>query len=190
MLRTLRGFLPWIAFAVVNALADWRVGAIVAIALSVLLLVDNRRTGHGVDEAVIELSAALFFVAIALIAFADPKAALQHHTGALAAAWLAVTAWGSIAIRKPFTLGIARRSVPEQFWHNPLFLRANMVIASVWAGSFTASAIIQVIIGATVTNPGTANTVVQVACYVLPAVFTVRYQAARRRAATANRATS
>ena len=131
MLRTLRGFLPWIAFAVVNGLADWRVGAIVAVALSVLLLVDNARTGHGLDEAVIESSAAIFFVVIALIAFAAPGSSLQHHTGALAAAWLAVTAWGSVAIRKPFTLGIARRSVPEQFWHNPLFLRANMLIASV-----------------------------------------------------------
>ncbi|HEX4721134.1 MAG TPA: hypothetical protein VH333_01370 [Pseudonocardiaceae bacterium] len=190
MLRTLRGFLPWIAFAVVNAVSDWRVGAIVAVALSVLLLVDNGRTGHGLDEAVIESSAAVFFVVIALIAFAAPKSALQHHTGALAAAWLAVTAWGSIAIRKPFTLGIARRAVPEQFWHNPLFLRANMLIASAWAGSFTASAIIQVIIDATVTNSGTANTIVQVACYVLPALFTIRYQAARRRAAATNRATN
>lgn len=183
MLRSLRGFVPWIAFGIVTGFADWRAGAVAALVIAVVLLADGIRTGHGLDEAVIETSAAVFFVVIAVIAFVAPKAALQHYTGALAMGWLALTAWGSLLVRRPFTLGIARRSVPEQFWSDPRFYRANAIITSVWAASFTVTGIVQWIIDAALANPGTLSVIVQIAGFVVPAAFTVRYQKSRQQAA-------
>jgi hypothetical protein len=185
MSRSLRGFVPWIAFGIVSGFADWRAGAVTALVLAVLVLADGVRTGHGLDESVIECSATLFFVVIAVVAFLAPHAAIQHYTGPLSMGWLAVTAWGSLAVRRPFTLGIARRSVPEQFWDNPLFYRANAIITSVWAASFTITALVQWLIDATMANPDTVSVIVQVAGFVVPAAFTIRYQKAREQAARA-----
>ena len=178
MSRSLRGFVPWIAFGVVSAFADWRAGAVTALVLAVVLLADGRRTGHKLDEAVIETSAALFFVVVAIVAFTEPHAELRHYTGPLAMAWLAVTAWGSLLVRRPFTLGIARRSVPEQFWHNPLFYRANAIITSVWAVGFTVTSGILWF----VTGSVALSVIVQVAGFVVPAAFTIRYQKSRQHA--------
>lgn len=39
----------------------------------------------------------------------------------------------SLIARQPFTLQYAREDVPQEFWFDPVFVRANYVIAAVWA---------------------------------------------------------
>jgi hypothetical protein len=107
-------------------------------------------------------------------AFAAPHSAVHHYAGALAIAWLAVTAWGTLAVRRPFTLGIARRSVPQAVWHTRAFLRINTVITTAWALSFTLTA--AAIAACDATHATAAVTVAcQVAGFVVPAVFSSRY---------------
>lgn len=183
MSGSVRGFIPWIAFAVLSGTVGWQTAAITAFALSVVLLLRNRRAGVGLDANVIELSAAVFFAAVAVLAHVQPHSPLRDGVGALSSAWLALTAWGSLAISRPFTLGIARRSVPQQFWNTPQFLRANNVITSVWAASFTVTALASGAVDLTDANASLATTLIQVAGFVVPAVFTIRYQESRRRLA-------
>ncbi len=181
MAGTLRGFVPWIAFAALSSTLGWETGAITAAVLSVVLLVWNVRTGHGLDENVIELSAMTFFLAIAVAACLKPHSALREAVGPLSSGWLALTAWGSLAFSRPFTMGIARRSVPPAFWETPQFRRANVVITAAWAVSFTVTALATGALDYATSHSGTATTLVQIAGYAAPAVFTVRYQNARRR---------
>ncbi|MCQ4079468.1 hypothetical protein NGB36_02340 [Streptomyces sp. RB6PN25] len=181
MVGSLRGFIPWIAFAVLSGTSGWQIGALTAGALSVVLLVRNIRTGHGLDENVIELSATVFFAVIAVVACLEPHSALREAIGALSSGWLALTAWGSLAISRPFTMGIARRSVPQAFWGTPQFRRANVVITTAWAASFTVTAAATGTLDYAVSHSGTATTLIQTAGYLVPAAFTVRYQDARRR---------
>lgn len=184
MLRSFRGFIPFIAFGVLNGLTDVRIAAVTAVVLSALLLLESRRTGDRLDEHVIEISASVFFLAFTLLAFLDPRTPLADHTTALSSAWLALTAWGGLLAHKPFTMGIARRPVPRQVWENPMFYKVNAVISSVWAAAFTVTAVVATVIGLLTTHGGTAVTAVQVLGFVVPAAFTVRYQAAvGRRAA-------
>ncbi|MEY9936645.1 hypothetical protein [Streptacidiphilus sp. MAP5-3] len=183
MSGSVRGFIPWIAFAVLSGTAGWETAAITAVALSVVLLLRNRRAGVGLDANVIELSAAVFFVAVAILAHVQPHSPLRDGVGALSSAWLALTAWASLAISRPFTLGIARRSVPEQLWNTPQFRRANNVITSVWAAGFTVTALVCGAIDLTDPHASLATTLIQVAGFVVPAVFTLRYQESRRRLA-------
>ncbi|WP_207892329.1 hypothetical protein [Streptacidiphilus pinicola] len=183
MTGSVRGFIPWIAFAVLSGTAGWETGAITAVLLSLALLLRGRRAGQGLDENVIELSAAVFFVVIAALAAVAPHSPLRDGVGALSSAWLAVTAWGSLAISRPFTMGIARRSVPEQFWGTPQFRRANNVITAVWASSFTVTALATGAVDIADPHASLATTLIQIAGFVVPAVFTVRYQESRRRAA-------
>lgn len=51
------------------------------------------------------------WTSLAALAFAAPGSAAMHYGASLAIAWLALTAWGTVLLGRPFTEGIARRSV-------------------------------------------------------------------------------
>jgi hypothetical protein len=56
--------------------------------------------------------------------------------GMLIYAALAAITFGSIAIRKPFTLQYARGMVDRSLWENPFFIRVNVLMTGVWGGVF------------------------------------------------------
>jgi hypothetical protein len=85
-----------------------------------------------------------------------------------------VTAWATLAVRRPFTLGIARRQAPREVWESPIFVRVNVVLTTVWAAAFTVTAAALAAISAAGLGAG-ASVPVQVAGFVLPALFTARY---------------
>ncbi|HWC84555.1 MAG TPA: hypothetical protein VG756_31750 [Pseudonocardiaceae bacterium] len=169
----LRGFAPWIALAVLSA-AGWQWGALAGLVIGLALLVRQLRAGTAADALILEISTTVYFVALTALAFAAPNSPLHHYSGVLSFGWLALTAWSTLAARRPFTLGIARRSTPRERWATPAFLRVNVVITAVWAGFFTLTAIAVAICDAT--GAGSAATIVcQVVGFVVPAVFTARY---------------
>lgn len=174
----LRAFAPWIAFALVSG-AGWRWSALTGLLVTLGLLVLARRAGVTSAALVLEISSAVFFVALTALAFAEPDAAARHYAGALALGWLALVAGGSLAARRPFTLGIARQSTPREFWDHPAFLRVNTVITTVWAVSFAVTAVVLAVLAAASAD-GLALALVQVAGFVAPAVFTARYSALAR----------
>ena len=169
----LRGFIPWIAFAVIST-AGWQWGALSGLVIGVVLLAGQRRSGVASDALILEISTVVYFAALTALAFAAPNSPLHPYSGVLSFGWLALTAWGTLAVRRPFTLGIARRSTPPEMWHTPVFLRVNVVITSVWAAAFTLTAIAIAICVAS--GLGSAASITcQVIGFVVPAVFTARY---------------
>jgi hypothetical protein len=185
MTRYIRTFLPWIAYAAISTEHDSRWGALVGFAAAVVLIVLERRGGRPWDALVIELSSTFYFGALALAAFTTAPAPLGAYGSALSIAWLGLTAWVTLAIRRPFTAGIARTMVSPEVWSSPVFHRTNVRITTVWAVSFTLeAALLAALVGA-----ATALVIaVKVAGFVLPALFTVSSSnAARRRAGTASR---
>ncbi|MEV7283269.1 hypothetical protein AB0O01_01655 [Streptomyces sp. NPDC093252] len=133
----IRGFVPWIASGVVSAVADWRWGAVAGFVTGVLLLVQDRRRGVALDALVLEASSIVYFAVIGTYAFLSPDSAVAEYNGTLSFVWLAGTAWLGLAVQRPFTLGIARRQAPEEYWSHPGFIAVNKVITAVWAGGFT-----------------------------------------------------
>ncbi|MYS18800.1 hypothetical protein GA0115240_101228 [Streptomyces sp. DvalAA-14] len=181
----LRGFVPWIAFAAVSTVG-WQWGALAGLLLGLRLVVQERRAGVAADALILEISTALYFAVLTALAYAMTNSGLHHYTGALSMGWLAVTAWATLAVRRPFTLGIARRQAPEAVWENPVFLRLNTVLTSAWAAAFTITAAVLLTVSAA--GLGAAVSVpVQIAGFVLPALFTARYpeRVRARMAATA-----
>ena len=177
-------FLPWIVYAVVPS-SQWRWAALAALAITAGQIVWYRRARRPLDAMIIELGSTVFFLAAAVLAFADPHTALHRYAPAAATGWLAVIAWVSIAIGRPFTLGIAKLGTPREVWDLPQFRRVNVTITLVWAGAFTLGfAALAVAEGLGV---GTlVDTIIQVISLAAPAVFTVRYTAyVRSRAAAA-----
>src|SRR4051794_7807126 len=176
-----RNFAPWIVFAAFPS-ANWQWGALAALVVTVVLMVQDHTAARGVD--LLAYSTAAFFLVLTPIAFAGPDSDFRRYVGAASLAWLAVTAWASIAARKPFTLVIARRSTPREVWGLPAFRSINVVITAVWAASFTATAVALSLVRANDLGSNVAIGV-QAAGFVIPAMFTARYPAiaqARHRA--------
>lgn len=169
----LRTFAPWIVYALIPS-AHWNWAALLALVLSVGLISQQTRAGRTLDAQIIELGSAVFFAAITVVAFAAPHSGLHPYTPALSSATLALIAAVSIALRKPFTLGIAKQTTPREYWDQPLFFRTNVIITVVWTVCFALTA---AVLMALAHSSSTGRTVVQVAGFVVPMVFTLRYVA-------------
>ncbi|WP_331744090.1 hypothetical protein OG762_49130 (plasmid) [Streptomyces sp. NBC_01136] len=169
----LRGFIPWIVFAAVAGFG-WQWGALSALVIGVWLIIGSRSAGVARDALVLEGSTVVYFAAVTALAFAQPHSGLHPWTGVLSFCWLAATAWATLAIGRPFTLGIARRSTPREVWDTPQFLHVNVVITRVWAIAFTLTAAAQALCH--LAHAGTAaTTACQVLGFLAPVVFTSRY---------------
>ncbi|MEV6129241.1 hypothetical protein AB0M05_20785 [Streptomyces violaceusniger] len=169
----LRGFIPWIALAVVSTLG-WQWGALAGLVLGGAMLVRARKAGMAADALILECSTVAFFTALTIWAFARPDSVLKDYVGALALGWLAVTAWATLAVGQPFTTGVARRQAPPEVWDTYVFKRINVVITRAWSTAFTLSAAAMVVVISAGLGMAAALAV-QFAGFVLPALFTAWY---------------
>jgi hypothetical protein len=171
-----RTFLPWIVFALIPA-RDWQWAALAAFVLAAGLIVRQRRAGRGADALIMEIGSAVFFAALAVLAFADPGSGLHPYSAAISSAVLSVIAAISLLVRRPFTLGIAKQSAPREVWSRRGFVRANVVITSVWMAAFAVTAATLAWIEHAGHSRSLGATLVQIAGLVVPILFTGRYVA-------------
>jgi hypothetical protein len=168
----LRGFAPWIVFGGLSAF-DWRLAALAGLVVAVLATVYALLIGQPADALILDIAAGLFLAVVAVIGFIDAHSPLAHWVGSLSIVWLAVVAWGSLAVRRPFTLGIGRLSVPREMWDHPAFYKVNVVITVVWAVSFTVISAAHVVVE--LSEAGLAALLAINVAYIVPIVFTNRY---------------
>lgn len=175
-------FSPWIVYAVIPRSA-WLWAGLTALVLTAAVTVWGlalRR--RPVDSMIIELSSLVFFAGVVVTAAVAPDSVLHEYAPALSSGWLAVVSWLSLAVRRPFTLGIAKLTTPRELWDHPVFRRTNTIITLVWAAAFTVGATLLAVLA----DAGPLDRLlVQVAHFVLPMVFTVRYVAVVRARAAA-----
>jgi hypothetical protein len=176
MLGYLKTFLPWIAFAVLSTNSQSRYGAIAALALGLALMAWDRRAGKQWDALILELSTLVFFVLLTVAAFTISPAPLGDYGPAISIGWLALTAWGGLAIRRPFTLGIAKTMVPKEFHDHPGFYRVNAIITAAWAIAFTLTAVLLAVLLTVAPHATAALIAVKVCGFAIPVLFTIRYQ--------------
>ncbi|MFJ4675884.1 MULTISPECIES: hypothetical protein [unclassified Kitasatospora] len=172
----LRTFLPWIIFAVVPS-SQWQWAALAGLVVAAAVIVQQRAAGAGWDALIIETGSALYFAVLAAIAFADPHSGVRDYSATLSSAVLAVIAGGSLLIGKPFTLGIAKRTTPREFWTLKPFIRVNVIITAVWTAAFAVTAVVLGVLAHGGHGHSTASLIVQIAGFVVPMVFTIRYVA-------------
>jgi hypothetical protein len=167
----LLAFSPWLAFAVIPG-AEWGWGALLAFVLSVVGIVRQSRAGLPLDAQIIAIGSAAYFAGLAALAFADPHTTLHAYTAALASGALGLIGAVSLAVRKPYTLGIAKQDIPREHWDDPLFFRGNVIVTAVWTASFIVAALA---LAALAHSSITTRSIVQTAAFVAPMAFTVRY---------------
>ncbi|MFH9420209.1 hypothetical protein [Streptomyces sp. NPDC017529] len=169
----LRGFIPWITYGALSW-AVWQWSALAALLLGCVLLYADRADGLSPSARILDYGSLVFFAGLTVFAFLSPDSGLRSYDGALSSGWLALITLGSIAVRRPFTLAIARRKAPREVWGTSVFMRINYVISAVWGASFVLAAAAQVLATAYGLGPS-ALIAIHVSAFVIPWRFTVGY---------------
>ena len=136
-------FAPWIAFTSVNRVFTFTGAVVLALVVGLAVLVRAKRRGHVhlLDAA----SVGYFALMLAVIGIVQPDGrdldtwSKYVQTGSYAA--LALIVFGSILVRRPFTLSYAKESVPEELWTTDLFLQINNQISARWGTAFVVGAV-------------------------------------------------
>ena len=69
---------------------------------------------------------------------------LSTHTGIVTNLVLALTAWGSLLIGKPFTLQYAKEKTTPDKWHDPIFIFINRFLTIAWGIIFLFALLINI----------------------------------------------
>ena len=176
-LKLVVSFAPWIAFLIIakGTLLRLEIGLVVALALTVLMALLRLHRG------VIMWVGLLFFTAatIAVLGFHDMWTI--KHMAVMASGALAVGAWAGLLVGKPFSLAYARQNTDPALWHEPVFIRTNVIITATWATAFTINAALAWILMNNLMAPWAGHALSYVAL-LAAAVFTSWYPAHVRRA--------
>lgn len=177
-LKMLVAFAPWIAFLIIarDTLLRVEVGLVVALALGVLIWLLK------LDRGSIMWVGLLFFTAATVAVLGFQNLWTVMHLGVLTNGALAVGAWATLLIGKPFTLDYARQNTDPALWNNPVFIRTNVRITVAWAAVFTLNTALAWIQMEHVLLPQWACRTLNYAALVGAAAFTSWYVAHVRRA--------
>ena len=135
------GLSPWIVYSLVEGEGRLEESSAIAFGLALAILMVGWLRGN--SPKLLEFSDVIFFGALAIfvaVASDSTHAWLERWSGEVANMALVVIAIGSILIRQPFTLAYAKEDAPRELWDNPVFLRTNYVLTSVWAIAFVIEA--------------------------------------------------
>ena len=137
-LKLILSFAPWISFLVIahGSLFRLKVGLVAAALLTIVMAVTKLHRG-----VIMWVGLAFFsFATIAVVGLENMWTIL--NMGILANGALALGTWLTLAIGKPFTLEYAREHTDPAHWTNPVFIRTNVLLTSVWGAVFTIGTIL------------------------------------------------
>lgn len=168
------GFAPFILFAVLMRLSvDLALWMSLAVAFTIgIRAFLQTRVLKTLDAA----SVAIFGILALYKGFFAPALPASAVRLIVDASLLAV-ALASLIARTPFTLQYAREEVDHAFWDDPLFVRANYIVAIVWALAFAIMALAD---GAATFDPSiplTGAVAAGLAALIAALAFTWRYPA-------------
>ena len=131
--KLLLSFAPWIAFLVIarDTVARVEIGLVAALVASVVMAVLKLHRG------IIMWVGLVFFSAATIAVLGFHNMWTVRHLGVMANGALALGSWITLLIGRPFTLEYARAHTDPAKWHDPLFIRVNVLLTTVWAAVFT-----------------------------------------------------
>lgn len=139
MAWTVVAFVPWILYGVFSGANMSAFGILLALSVSAVL------NGHWLlikrNFMIMDLVTLLYFVAGFTSTVLFGSTLFLHFGGLLVYLVLCVMAFGSLALRNPFTYQYAKQDWPKEIWDQPLFKSTNNRITGFWGVIFLAGAI-------------------------------------------------
>lgn len=137
-LKLVVSFAPWIAFLIIarDSMIRVEIGLVTALVLTVAMAVLRLQRG-----VVMWVGLAFFIGAtIAVLGFHDHW--VLRRLGVLANGALAIGAWTTLLVGRPFTLEYARERTDPSKWRDPVFVRTNEMLTVLWASAFTVNTLL------------------------------------------------
>jgi hypothetical protein len=138
------GMTPGIVFSVLVGPGRYELSVALALALAVFIVVAGRVLQPGGTLKILEVADIVFFALLAVLGVISSPGThrwLETYAGEISNIALVIIAFGSMAIRVPFTIQYAREQIAREYWDSPAFLRTNYVITGVWGLAFLVAAI-------------------------------------------------
>lgn len=174
------GMLPWIVFSVLVGPGRFEFAVAISLAIALLVLVVDRLRRPGTSVKILEVSDVVFFAALAIVglfASAGTLHWLETYSGELSNFALVAIAFGSMAVREPFTVQYAREQVDRSLWKTHGFLHTNYVITAVWGLAFLVAAAAGLVGDLVLRQPDNiwTNWVIQIGAIIVALRFTEWY---------------
>ncbi|MFJ2476889.1 hypothetical protein ACIOWI_28615 [Streptomyces sp. NPDC087659] len=174
------GMLPWIVFSVLVGPGRFEFAVAISLAIALLVLVVDRLRRPGTSVKILEVSDVVFFAALAIVglfASAGTLHWLETYSGELSNFALVAIAFGSMAVREPFTVQYAREQVDRSLWKTRGFLHTNYVITAVWGLAFLVAAVAGLVGDLVLRQPDNiwTNWVIQIGAIIVALRFTEWY---------------
>ena len=138
MLQVFVGFIPWIFYWSFSGPGLWTIailGGLIAAAALVTWRWFKRR-----DFKTMEIVTLGYFAVHAMVTFALGSSFLKTYGPIANSLVLAGMAFGTLAMKNPFTYQYAKEDWDKSYWSNPAFIRINEIITSVWGWIFAFNA--------------------------------------------------
>ncbi|MFI9582192.1 hypothetical protein ACIHCQ_10170 [Streptomyces sp. NPDC052236] len=171
---------PWIIFSVLVGPGRFELAVALALAATVALTATVRTLHRGSSLKILEVANIVFFGAMVVLgAVASPSTHtwLERYAGEISNLALVAIAFGSMAVRFPFTTQYARERVDRQYWYSHEFIRANYVVTAAWGLAFLVAALVGGFGDLVLHNPGNLWTgwIIQITAIVVALRFTEWY---------------
>jgi putative polyketide hydroxylase len=130
MANIIKSFIPWILFFILfgHSQGSIEIASIAALISHLVLNFQTIKKGF-----VFDIGGLLFFALYALNVFIIQYPIITNNGYLLSGLAIAIIAWVSLFIKKPFSLQYAQLNAPAEAKHSPLFLFVNYVITLIWA---------------------------------------------------------
>lgn len=128
----LLAFLPWVLYKVIMdvPLCDdmTMLKASVVFAFAACVWQTVNKSGRGI----LHWGTVGFFAVTLGLVVLWPNVWYLKHLGGFSGGVLSALVWGSILIRRPFTLVYAKAKIDPSLWNHPVFIRRNYQISIFW----------------------------------------------------------
>ncbi len=138
MLQVFVGFIPWILYWSFSGPGLWTIailGGLIAAAALVAWRWFKRR-----DLKTMEIVTLGYFAVHAIVTLALGSSFLKIYGPIANSLVLAGMAFGTLAMKNPFTYQYAKEDWDKFYWSDPAFIRINEIITAVWGWIFTINA--------------------------------------------------
>ncbi len=163
-LAIIESFLPWILFFIFMGKSAQHVNIAIIIAALASIICELRGLKQGF---ILSWGTLVFFSALFIAIILFHQAWLAKYVWISANTVLAIIAWLSLLLSKPFTLQYAKQQVASDKWQHPIFLRINYLLTLTWAGIFTIGVLLNIL---RFSLPSLNGWIYEVSSYV-PSIF-------------------
>lgn len=133
MFDLLKGFLPWIVFLVLSGHSEEKLVIAIIAACIVFFIFQLHDLFKGF---ILCWGTFLFFMFMLISVVILGNRWVAIHTGVIANSTLAIVAWFSLLIGKPFTEQYAKEKVEKNLWNSVTFIRTNRYLTLIWGTIF------------------------------------------------------